>query len=82
MSNATQETHDGYLTVRVSVDVVTRLNTIGARLQFRASEARGVRVSRTAVIEELLDCWDESHPQESSQPKQEKPKKKTKDEAP
>jgi hypothetical protein len=66
---------DGYITLRVSVSLVTRLNTLAERLRYRASEVRGVQVSRSAVVEELLDCWDENHPNESSQPQAEKPEK-------
>ena len=71
-------TPDGYTTLRVRVDLITRLNTLGARFQFRASNSRGVQVSRSAVIEELLDCWDENHPDESSQPQEAEPEKKGK----
>lgn len=65
-----EEQKRGFTTIAVSTSILTRLNTLGARFQFRALNS-GVRVSRTAVIEELLDCWDEHHPQEASQPQQE-----------
>jgi len=71
MSTTAEAPRRGFVTIAVSTSIMTRLNTLGARLQFRALESRGVRVSRTAVIEELLDCWDSSHPDESSQPKSE-----------